>query len=144
MSDHSADKEHSSKILLVDDNPIEARLATSLLAQHPIRPAIIWAKSGQEAVAILSEDKDQQISLVLLDIKMPMMDGIETLQQIRSLGLPRRIPVVMFSNSRHPEDVLKSYQHGANGFVQKEADLHEQELSIRKIIDFWLLCNRLP
>lgn len=130
-------------ILLVEDNPTEARLTLEILAQHPSKPEIIWAKSGPEAISILSNPPSRQTRLILLDIQMPLMSGIDTLAKIRELPAYQNTPVLMFTSSRLPSDIQRSYANGANGYLQKQVDYDEQVASLEKTLDFWLYCNEM-
>ncbi len=130
-------------ILLVEDNPTEARLTFEILAQHRSNPEIIWAKSGPEAISILSDLPPGQARLILLDIKMPMMSGIDTLAKIRELPNGQRTPILMFTSSRLPSDIQQSYANGANAYLQKQVDYDEQVAALEKTLDFWLFYNEV-
>lgn len=128
-------------ILLVEDSQMEAKLASDILAQHSSCPEITWAKNGFEALEMVSESHGPEIDMILLDIKMPLMDGIETLKRIRQLSLTSHIPIVMFTSSRLPSDIEKSYNLGANAFIQKQIDYDAQVSSLMCTLTFWLDCN---
>ncbi len=131
-------------ILLVEDNPTEARLSLDILAQHHSDPEIHWAKSGLEAVSMLSDFQPGLIRLILLDIKMPLISGIDTLAKIRELPAYQNTPILMFTSSRLPSDIQRSYANGANAYIQKQIDYDEQVTSLEKTLDFWLYCNEVP
>lgn len=130
-------------ILLVEDNPTEARLSLEILAQHSSNPEITWAKSGMEAISILSDLQPGQPRLILLDIKMPLMSGIDALTKIRELPAGQNTPILMFTSSRLPSDIRESYANGANAYIQKQVDYDEQVSTLSKTLDFWLGCNEL-
>lgn len=130
-------------ILLVEDSPTEARLSLEILAQHSSDPEITWAKSGMEAISMLSDLQDGQPSLILLDIKMPLMNGIDTLAKIRELPAAQNTPILMFTSSRLPSDIRESYANGANAYLQKQVDYDEQVSTLSKTLDFWLGCNEV-
>lgn len=130
-------------ILLVEDNPTEARLSLEILAQHSSNPKITWAKSGMEAISILSTHQSDQTRLILLDIKMPLMSGIDALTKIRELPTAQNTPILMFTSSRLPSDIRQSYANGANAYIQKQIDYDEQVAALRKTLDFWLGCNEV-
>lgn len=137
----SSSQSKRPNILLVDDSHMEAKLATDILAKHTSCPEITWVKNGFEALEKISDIRGNEIDMILLDIKMPMMDGIETLKRIRDLRLKSHIPVVMFTSSRLPSDIEKSYQLGANAFIQKQIDYDAQVESLMCTLSFWLGCN---
>ncbi len=130
-----------ANILLVDDNATEAQLASELIERHESSPEVTWANSGRKALELLQEAESGLYKLVLLDIKMPGMDGLQTLKEIRELDLGWYVPIVMFSNSSLKADIEQSYILGANAYIQKEMDFHVQEKAMKSILDFWLLCN---
>lgn len=130
-------------ILLVEDNPTEARLSLDILAQHHSDPEIHWAKSGPEAISILTDLQPGFIRLILLDIKMPLLSGIDTLPRIRELPQLQHTPVSMFTSSRLLSDIQQSYANGANAYLQKQVDYDEQVSTLSKTLDFWLGCNEV-
>lgn len=130
-------------ILLVEDNPIEARLSLDILALHTSDPEIQWAKNGSEALSMLADIRPGSIRLILMDIKMPLMCGIETVGRIRELSSFQQTPVVMFTSSRLPSDIREAYTNGANAYIQKQIDYDEQVATLGKTLDFWLGCNEV-
>lgn len=128
-------------ILLVEDSPTEARLSLNILALHSSAPEIHWAKNGPEALSMLSDFKSDAIRLVLMDIKMPLLSGIDTLAKIREKSSLNHMPVVMFTSSNLPSDIRASYASGANGYLQKQVDYDEQVVALQKTLDFWVECN---
>lgn len=130
-------------ILLVEDNSTEARLSVEILAQHHSVPKIYWAKSGMEAISMLKDLQHGTIRLVLMDIKMPLMSGIDALARIRELPKIQNIPITMFTSSRLPSDIRQSYANGANAYLQKQVDYDEQVATLKKTLDFWLGCNEI-
>lgn len=130
-------------ILLVEDNTTEARLSLEILALHHSDPEVLWAKSGLEAISMLSDHEPGWIRLILLDIKMPQMSGIDTLSKIRELPQLQHTPVSMFTSSRLLSDIRQSYANGANAYLQKQVDYDEQVATLGKTLDFWLGCNEV-
>lgn len=129
-------------ILLVEDNPGDARLAQEALRDSKIRNSLTVAKDGIEAMAHL---RSQELpDLVLLDLNLPRMDGREVLAAIKSDPSLKRIPVVILTTSRDEEDVLRSYELHANCFITKPIDLSQFMKVVRSIEDFWLSIVKLP
>lgn len=126
---------------MVEDSQLEAKLAEDILSKHASCPEITWVKNGFEALEHLADSTTLEIDLILLDIQMPLMDGIETLTKIRQLATGSYVPVVMFSSSNLPSDIQRSYCMGANAYVQKQIDYDAQVHSLMTTLSFWLTCS---
>jgi len=134
-------------LLVVDDNDDDATLALRVLreegGQHIDR-----ARDGEEACAYLFGDSGAERRplprMVLLDLHMPRLDGIEVLQRIRADERTRLLPVVMFTSSDAEDDVVRSYRLGVNGFVRKPVDQFEFRAALRALGDYWLNLNEAP
>jgi chemotaxis family two-component system response regulator Rcp1 len=127
------------RILLVDDNPIEASFLQELIKtfQRPCR--LDWVKDGSEALELLRGAAfHTRPNLILLDMNMPRFNGLETLSAVKADRELRVIPVIMLSTSAAPDDVRKSYQAHANCYVQKPTDLEQSVRLIRAIEAFWM------
>ncbi|MDE3067422.1 MAG: response regulator [Verrucomicrobiota bacterium] len=140
----------SKWILLVDDDPPTAELTTLALAPEELACDVIVARDGLEALDCLyrrgefqGRDRSQP-AFVLLDLKMPKMDGLEVLQQIKSDARFKNIPVVMFTSSSEPTDVSRSYELGANAYVVKPADFPKFNETLKRVGCFWGALNVLP
>ena len=135
-------------ILLVEDNPGDARLALESLKESKIRNTIHWVQDGLEAMKFLhrqgSYENAPRIDLILLDLNMPKMDGREVLAEIKSDNDLKRIPVVIFTISKAEEDILKAYDLHTNCYITKPLDLDRFLKVIQSIEDFWLTIVRLP
>ena len=136
------------EILLVEDNPGDARLALEFLKEGKIRNTLHWMRDGVEAMAFMHRQgrytNEQRPDLILLDLNMPKMDGRKVLAEVKSDSDLKRIPVVILTISKSEEDILKAYDLHANCFITKPLDLDQFFKVIRSIEDFWLTIVRLP
>jgi CheY-like chemotaxis protein len=135
-------------ILLVEDNPGDARLATEALKDAKVRNTLQWVVDGVEAMQFLRQEGDHAAAprpdVVLLDLNLPKKDGREVLKEIKDDPDLKRIPVVVLTVSSAEEDVLKSYKLHANCFISKPLDLDRSMQVVKSIEDFWLAIVRLP
>ncbi|HWQ08642.1 MAG TPA: response regulator [Holophaga sp.] len=132
-------------ILIVDDNPDDVELTLRVLQSHRIANNIQVARDGVEAIEFLKGLADHDLpSLVLLDLKMPRMDGLETLDLIRKAPHTKHLPVVIMTTSREERDVAASYALGANGYVQKPVEFEEFEHAVHYLGLYWLILNVAP
>ena len=136
------------EILLVEDNPGDARLAMESLKESKIRNTLHWVQDGLEAMKFLyrqgKHENAPRADLILLDLNMPKMDGREVLAEIKSDNDLKRIPVVIFTISNAEEDILKTYNLHANCYITKPLDLNRFLKVIQSIENFWLTIVRLP
>lgn len=135
-------------ILLVDDNQDDELLTMDVLNSiEPPTPVEI-ARDGAEAMDWLSSDSPRRHSgppaLVLLDLKLPKIDGFEVLRRLREHKCTRTIPVVVLSSSTRPSDIRLSYQRGANSYLRKSMEFDEYAQSLRLAVEYWLHCNQRP
>ena len=132
-------------ILLVDDNPDDVELTMRVLKSHRIANEVLVARDGVEALELLHVDRPEHPpSLVLLDLKMPRMDGLETLKRIREDPRTRHLPVVIMTTSREERDIVASYALGANSYVQKPVEFEEFEQAVHCLGLYWLILNVTP
>ena len=138
-------------VLLVEDNPDDALLARRALRDGSLTTDLVVAGSGEEALSLLFQDPvdagPSELSkpvLVLLDLKLPGIDGIEVLRRIRADARTRTLPVIVLSSSRAQQDVVACYELGVNGFVQKAVDFDEFQASMRALTAYWLRVNVSP
>lgn len=137
-------------ILLAEDNPKDVELTLVALSENNLANQVVVVKDGVEALEYLhckgkfSHRKRGNPAVVLLDIKMPRMDGIELLQAIRNDNALKMIPVVMLTSSREEPDLKKSYELGANAYVVKPVDFTKFIDAVKQIGVFWALINELP
>jgi CheY-like chemotaxis protein len=135
-------------ILLAEDDPKDAELTRRALAESKAGDIVI-AQDGAEALVCLRKtDGDDGFSnrpcVVLLDLKMPKIDGLEVLRQIKTDPRLRTIPVVMLTSSRQERDVSQSYDLGANAYVVKPVSFAEFRAALREVGSFWAAINELP
>jgi len=137
-------------LLLAEDNVYDAELALRTLSDDQIPCDVRVARDGQEALDCLSRRGDFQArmdgepALVLLDLKMPKLDGLEVLRQLKTDERLRAIPVVIFTSSREEADLHLCYQLGANGYVVKPVDYAEFGAVLHAIKAFWMAANEPP
>jgi CheY-like chemotaxis protein len=137
-------------ILLAEDNPKDVELTLEALSEHNIANHVTVVKDGVEAMEFLRREGKFQLrnpgnpAVVLLDIKMPRMDGIEVLRAIRSNPVLRTLPVVMLTSSREQQDLIRSYDLGVNAYVVKPVDFKEFFEAVKQIGVFWAVINELP
>jgi two-component system response regulator len=138
-------------ILLVEDNPSDRDLTMRSLEKARISNKVIWAEDGQEALDYLyargiysGRDIHDLPTVVLLDINLPRLNGLEVLQQIRSHEITRLLPVVMLTTSEQEQHVIDSYHLGANSFIRKPVDFQQFAEAIKNWGIYWLLLNEIP
>lgn len=135
-------------ILVVEDNPDHLELTLLTLQENGIRNQIAVAHDGVEALDYLfgegkhaGRDTTQQPEVVLLDLKLPKLTGLEVLQRMRADARTAFVPVVMLTSSSEEEDIIASYKNGANSFVRKPVDFGEFTDKLRQVKVYWLLVN---
>lgn len=135
-------------ILVVEDNPDHLELTLLTLQENGIRNQIAVAHDGVEALDYLfgegkhaGRDVTQQPEVVLLDLKLPKLTGLEVLQRMRADPRTAYVPVVMLTSSSEEEDIIASYKNGANSFVRKPVDFGEFTDKLRQVKVYWLLVN---
>jgi two-component system response regulator len=138
------------EILLVEDSAVDAELTMRALQGAKLANKIMWVKDGQEALDYLfrqgefEKREDTPPRLVLLDLKMPRVDGIEVLKVIKADERTRRIPVVVMTSSQEESDVAQSYALGVNSYVVKPVDFNALAEIAGKAGYYWLVINRTP
>ena len=137
-----------AEILLVEDNPGDARLTQEALREGKLRNRIHHVRDGVEALAFLrheGEYRDAPVpDIILLDLNMPRKDGREVLVEIKADTQLRFIPVVVLTTSEAENDIVKSYELHANCYITKPVDLEKFTSIVHTIEDFWLVIVRLP
>jgi CheY-like chemotaxis protein len=137
-------------ILLAEDNPKDIELTLEALGEHNLANHVSVVKDGVEAMEFLRcEGKYKSRTpgnpaVVLLDIKMPRMDGIEVLRAIRNDPALKTLPVVMLTSSREEPDLKRSYELGANAYVVKPVDFKDFMEAVKQVGIFWAVLNELP
>jgi two-component system, response regulator len=138
-------------ILLVDDNEHDAFLTQRALNKSNIANELVIASDGQEALDYLfgsgkysGRDLSQMPIVILLDLKMPRVDGFEVLKQIRANPSTKILPVVILTASKEEIDIIKGYTGGCNAYVTKPVDFDQFAEAIKQLGLFWLILNELP
>ncbi|WP_031385558.1 response regulator [Desulfonatronum thiodismutans] len=138
-------------ILLVEDNPDDVLLTRRALQKNNILNELVVAEDGVEALdylfgqgAYAGRDVRVQPQVVLLDIKLPRLDGIEVLRRIRADESTKLLPVVMLTSSSEERDRLETYSLGANSYIRKPVDFHQFIDAVRQLGLYWLVLNESP
>ena len=137
------------KILLVEDNPDDVALTLRALKSHNITNDVVVAPDGAQALDYLfgpdgGKHAPELPAVVLLDLKLPKVNGMEVLQRIRSEESTRLLPVVILTSSDEERDVIEGYSLGANSYVRKPVDFVEFTQAAKQLGLYWLLMNRAP
>ena len=138
------------EILLVEDSSLDAELMMRAMKGGGLANRLLWVKDGQEALDFLfrhgafASREDSVPRLVLLDLKMPRVDGIEVLKAIKADEKTKRIPVVIMTSSQVERDVAQSYDLGVNSYVVKPVDFNSLTELARQAGYYWLAINRTP
>lgn len=137
------------EILLVEDNPDDAALALRALRKGNVSNKIEHVVDGAQALDFLfcsggyaNRNPENRPKLILLDLKLPKVDGLEVLQRIKADSTTRTIPVVMLTSSREERDLIESYQLGVNSYVVKPVDFEQFSEAVRQLGLYWLLLNQ--
>lgn len=138
-------------ILLVEDNPDDEVLTLRAFRKNNIRNEIVVAHDGEEALDFLfrrgayAERDPQDIpEVVLLDLKLPKVDGLEVLRQVRADPRTRLLPVVILTSSKEEQDLIEGYSRGANSYVRKPVDFNQFVEAVRQLGLYWLVLNEPP
>jgi CheY-like chemotaxis protein len=136
------------EILLVEDNPFDVELALRAFEKSNIANRIEVARDGEEALTRLFGDENVRPNLpprmMLLDLKLPKIDGIEVLRRVRADERLRTLPVVVLTTSREDRDVLECYRLGVNSFIVKPVDFSQFSDVVRQLGLYWLVLNQPP
>lgn len=143
--------ESTKTILLVEDNPDDEALAIRALKRHHVGNEVVVAHDGVEALDYLfgtgiyaDRDINLKPTVVLLDLKLPRLDGIEVLRRIRTDERTKLLPVVVLTTSSEEQDMLDSYSLGCNSYIRKPVDFLQFSEAIRQLGMYWLLMNEPP
>ena len=138
-------------ILLVEDNPDDVELTLRAFKKNNIRNEVVVAKDGVEALDYLfatgqyaGRNTAVQTQVVLLDLKLPKLDGLEVLRRMRGDERTRLVPVVILTSSKEEQDVIAGYKLGANSYVRKPVNFDEFVEAARQLGLYWLLLNEVP
>ncbi len=142
---------NETEVLLVEDNPNDAEMALSALKKHNLANRLHHVKDGAEALAFIfatgaysTRKVECSPKVVLLDLKLPKVDGLEVLKKMKADERTRFTPVVVLTSSNEDRDVLDSYKLGVNSYIVKPVDFTKFAESMRQLGLYWLLVNRSP
>ena len=144
------EKNRELQILLVEDNPYDAEMTMDALREVRLVNPVQWVKDGAEAVDFLfghganPATENKHLKLVLLDLRLPRVDGLDVLRAIRADERTRRLPVVVLTSSREEVDVVRAYDLGANSYLVKPVESEAFTKAVRELGLYWMLLNRLP
>jgi len=140
----------SVEILLVEDNPTDAELTMRALRRNNLANNVTWTKNGVEALdficrrgAYASRSEDHP-KLILLDLKLPKVDGIEVLRQLKANEKTRTIPVVVLTSSAEERDIVESYRLGVNSYIVKPVEFDQFSETVAKAGYYWMMMNKAP
>jgi CheY-like chemotaxis protein len=143
--------EKAVEILLVEDNPNDLELALRALRKHHLANRIEVARDGAEALEFLfcrgayaHRDPKNGPKVILLDLKLPLVDGLEVLREIKADPRTRTIPVVVLTSSSQDRDIVESYNLGASSYIVKPVDFEQFTEAVRQLGFYWLLLNHVP
>jgi CheY-like chemotaxis protein len=138
------------RILIVEDDPRDLELTLTALDDYKLANEVVAARDGQEALDYLycrgqfHTRPNENPAVLLLDLKLPKVDGLEVLKQIKSDDQLRMIPVVVLTSSREERDLMRSYELGVNAYVVKPVDFHEFVNAVKELGVFWAVINQPP
>jgi two-component system response regulator len=151
MSEEFKDDVKIVEILLVEDNATDAELAMRALQKSNMANKLVWVKDGAEALDFIfaagahaNRAGQCEPKVILLDLRLPKVDGMEVLRRIKSDERTRTIPVVVLTSSREDRDVAESYQLGVNSFISKPVGFDEFAKVVSELGLYWLLVNKPP
>ena len=144
------DKFENVDILLVEDNSTDAELTLRALRKSNLANSVTWVKDGAQALEVVFRTgayagrPDQPPRLILLDLKLPKVDGLEVLKRIKADERTRVIPVVMVTSSAEGRDIAESYKLGVNSYVVKPVEFEQFSETMAKAGFYWMLVNKTP
>jgi CheY-like chemotaxis protein len=139
-----------ARILLVEDDPRDVELTLTALGEYNLANEVVVTRDGEKALDYLysrgefSARANDNPAVMLLDLKLPKVNGLEVLQQIKSDERLKLIPVVVLTSSREEKDMVRSYKLGVNAYVVKPVDFHEFVNAIKELGVFWAVINEPP
>jgi CheY-like chemotaxis protein len=139
------------EILLVEDNPDDVELTLHALRKESLANSIHVARDGEEALAFVfcngvhaERSMERPPKLILLDLKLPKVDGMEVLKQLKADDRTKTIPVVILTSSKEERDLVKGYGLGANSYIQKPVDFDQFRETVKAVGLYWLVINQAP
>lgn len=142
---------HKAEIIIIEDNPNDAELIMRIFKKYSLADKFVVLKDGAEAIDFLFEQQGLAGTsnnvipkVILLDLKIPKIDGIEVLRRLKADEKTRNTPVVVLTSSTEPRDLREAYKLGANSYVAKPIKFDEFTKAVSELGTYWLLLNRLP
>jgi two-component system response regulator len=137
------------RILLVEDNPDDVELTLRAFRKRNLANEIVVARDGEEALAILFQSgkespRHRVVDLILLDLKLPKVDGLEVLRQVKNNPETQPIPVIVLTSSKEENDLAESYRLGANSYIRKPVNFDKFTEVVMQLDLYWLLLNEAP
>jgi CheY-like chemotaxis protein len=138
------------RILIVEDDPRDVELTLTALEDYKLANEVVIARDGREALdylycqGLFSTRPNENPAVILLDLKLPKIDGLEVLKQVKSDDRLKLIPVVVLTSSHEETDMMKSYKLGVNAYVVKPVDFHEFVNAVKELGVFWAIINEPP
>jgi len=146
-----ADYSNEVEILLVEDNPRDAELATRELKDRHLANKLVWVKDGAAALEFIfgadartATEAARRPKVILLDLKLPKVDGLDVLRAIKNDKATRTIPVVILTSSREEQDLVRCYDLGVNSYIVKPVDFENFSQAVANLGLYWLLLNQQP
>ena len=142
---------NDTDILLIEDNPEDVEITLRAFQKHHVANRIHVVRDGEEALECLFSTGRYEkhspclnVRLILLDLKLPKIDGLEVLQRCKSDPRTKHIPIVVLTSSREEQDLAKSYNFGVNSYVVKPVDFPQFSEAVRQLGLYWMLLNQVP
>ena len=139
------------EILLVEDNPTDAELCIRALKKNNLANKLVWVKDGEDALDFIFSkgngadgDKVNTPKVILLDLKLPKVDGKEVLRRVKAEERTKKIPVVVLTSSKEDRDIAESYNLGVNSYISKPVAWDEFTKIVSELGFYWLLLNKRP
>lgn len=139
------------EILLVEDNPSDAELCIRALKKHNLANKLVWVKDGAEALdfifaqgAYTGRDTNVSPKVILLDLRLPKVDGLEVLRKVKSDERTKIIPVIVLTSSKEDRDITESYKLGVNSYISKPVNFEDFSKTVAELGLYWLLLNKPP
>jgi two-component system response regulator len=143
--------ENSVEILLIEDNPNDVELTLHAFNEHNLANAVQFVRDGAEALEFIfgtgqyaGRSLKDGPKVILLDLKLPKVDGLEVLRKIKADTRTKSLPVVVLTSSREDQDIVESYRLGVNSYIVKPVDFEQFTKAVRDLGSYWLLLNQMP
>jgi two-component system, response regulator len=131
-------------ILLVEDNPDDVELTTVGLERHNLANRLVVVEDGAEAIELLLGEHAQRFAFVLLDLMLPKVNGQDVLERVRADPRTRALPVIVLTSSSQQEDMIDSYNNGANSYIRKPVDFKQFADAVAQLGLYWAVLNDTP